>query len=252
MILLRERLSMMGLIEKEGYLNIPPWVKRIRIDVGLSSNAPHSALWIAQDDELLVFGFEPNKVNIEMLSIGGSTWPTVISPDLIGEKLIILPFAAQNISGVVQNTFFATSVDSGQSSTKRPKDIIVSSTYSVECCNLAEFISLIPEDRFPIIEYVKTDCQGSDFEILESLAPVLHRIACYTLEIEISQYEHTHFSLTDVKIFFQNHGFKRMNFFNRLVNGVHGELFDVCDPTFFNPTHIAYINKARARFIQTG
>ena len=35
-------------------------IKRIKLDIGLSYNAPQSNNWLKHDDDVLVIGFEPN------------------------------------------------------------------------------------------------------------------------------------------------------------------------------------------------
>ena len=43
-------------------IKIPAGFSRIKIDVGLSSNAPQSEMWLRRDPDLLVFGFLPSKL----------------------------------------------------------------------------------------------------------------------------------------------------------------------------------------------
>jgi hypothetical protein len=45
--------------------NIPTHIKKIRIDVGLSYDAPHSSQWLNEADDIFVFGFEPVPENCE-------------------------------------------------------------------------------------------------------------------------------------------------------------------------------------------
>lgn len=253
-ISIKKYLTDLGIIDqKSGYLDIPDWVKRIRIDVGLSSNAPHSSIWLSEDENLLVFGFEPNHRNIEKLRSGTSDWPIKIDKKLIDKKLILIPMALGNVNGVVKRKFYDTKIDSGQSSIYKPKgNLEILNSYSVDCCNISEFINLIPQSRFPVIEYLKTDCQGADFEILLSSKPVLKRIAVYTLELERLQYEGTNFSDDEVNTIFKKERFFRYNLFNALLNNVSPLIFSTKDSTFINKELTMIIKEAKAKFTQLG
>ena len=44
-------------LDANGFIKIPTWVKRVKIDVGLSDGAPQSAKWLEDEKDLLVFGF---------------------------------------------------------------------------------------------------------------------------------------------------------------------------------------------------
>ena len=45
-------------------IKIPSWAKRVKLDIGMSLNAPNSQKWLEADNELCVFGFEPNISNL--------------------------------------------------------------------------------------------------------------------------------------------------------------------------------------------
>ena len=47
---------------------IPNNIKKVKLDIGLSINAPHSYQWLKQEpDDLLVFGFEPNPESVSSI-----------------------------------------------------------------------------------------------------------------------------------------------------------------------------------------
>jgi hypothetical protein len=54
----------------DGQIKVPGWAKRIKLDIGLSVNAPNSEVWINKNDDLCVFGFEPNPYNISHIHNG--------------------------------------------------------------------------------------------------------------------------------------------------------------------------------------
>jgi hypothetical protein len=63
-------------IVENGKIKIPDWCEKIRIDVGLSHNAPNSQNWLESIDNLLVIGVEPNKSSIKVI-LGESKPPYV-------------------------------------------------------------------------------------------------------------------------------------------------------------------------------
>ena len=56
-------------------------VKSIRFDVGMSRNAPNSAVWISRDPKMLILGFEPGQQNRQELytNKGVDNWLTEIN-----------------------------------------------------------------------------------------------------------------------------------------------------------------------------
>jgi hypothetical protein len=52
------------------FQKIPLNKKRVKIDIGLSYNAPQSQVWFKNDnddDDLYIFGFEPNPYNVKSI-----------------------------------------------------------------------------------------------------------------------------------------------------------------------------------------
>ena len=84
--------------KKSGKIKIPQHVKRVRLDVGVSENAPMSREWIAEDraGELLIFGFEPHPESRRILREGTSVWPNPIQPQEVGKRLMQPELAMRN------------------------------------------------------------------------------------------------------------------------------------------------------------
>ena len=61
-----------GLITKNGKFVFPEAVERVKIDIGLSVNAPQSQAWIAADPGIFVLGFEPLKSNLDQIKAASS------------------------------------------------------------------------------------------------------------------------------------------------------------------------------------
>ena len=47
-------------LRSDGKIDIPSHIKHVKLDIGLSYNAPMSQYWLSHEDDLMVFGFEPN------------------------------------------------------------------------------------------------------------------------------------------------------------------------------------------------
>ena len=79
-------------------------------------------------------------------------------------------------------------------------------------------------NRFPYIEYIKIDAQGSDFDILLSAGDYLkERVVFITAEPECNQYYNTQHNNTDnIKSYLESQGFIYINHENTK------------DPTFLN------------------
>jgi hypothetical protein len=182
----------------EKYLKpIPTNIKRIKIDVGLSYNAPQSQIWLDHDDDLFVFGFEPNEENIASLTIGNvqkrhPSHGTPISAKNM-ERFCLIPVALENVEVETEMVFYETEKDSGTSSLNRPIESelgAIKNTRKVPVFALKHFFDAFDWERFPFIEYLKIDAQGSDLNILKSAEHYLSdRILFVTAEAEMHTYE---------------------------------------------------------------
>lgn len=54
-------------------LNIPKNINKARIDVGTSTHAPHSAMWLNKYSDMIVIGVEPNPFNYQKILDGEFT-----------------------------------------------------------------------------------------------------------------------------------------------------------------------------------
>jgi FkbM family methyltransferase len=227
---------------KKKKIILPPMIKRVRLDVGLSDNAPMSKQWIAEDAEreLMVIGFEPHPGSRKTLQAGASRWPIVISPQEIGKRLIILPFALQSKKEYGEAKFYLTKNDSGCSSLFRPKTIPIDGETVVETCSLAQFFDLFPFESIPFIEYLKIDAQGADFEIIQGAGGYLQNIAVVTLEAEENEYPEAANQLTVTKEFMTQNNF------------LFVENLDCTDPTFVNRLYYDMVLSGSIRPFQKG
>ncbi len=175
-------------------------IKKVKIDIGLSYNAPQSKIWLDHDQDLMVIGFEPNPENILSLQSKNITkrheshGEPVKSED-IGTRFFLIPIALGNVNDVEYLDFYCMKNDSGTSSLLKP---IVSSlgeikeVVKVPVYSLKHFFDVFPWDKFEYIEYIKIDAQGLDLEILKGAGDYLKEKVVYiTAEPESHTYENS-------------------------------------------------------------
>lgn len=227
----------------DGKINIPLSMKHIKLDIGLSWCAPMSQVWIAKEDDLIVFGFEPNpgaRVLIEQGKCIPAHWATnylsashpirtkSALPELLGSRFFLMP-CALGLSEHKTTIFYVTSNDCGCSSIFPPTQLPVGEVLSVPILRLSQFFDVFPFDSHPIIDYIKIDAQGADLSIVKSAGNYLQeRVVCVTLEPEQDHYQGAINSFQDIDNYMQNIGFVRYTSKN------------VGDPTYVNPKFMTY------------
>jgi FkbM family methyltransferase len=219
-------------------LSIPEYAERIKIDVGLSVNAPQSSIWLKADTELFVFGFEPLRDNIDAIHTGKSDWPENLAPALIGEKIVVIPCALSNITDLLGRDFYVTKKDPGCSSLLHPVSMDVVKVEKVPVLTLDDFLQFFPFHRYPFIEHVKIDVQGTDFDVVKGAEKHLERIMFITMEIDTTNYVGATQSLVAVKKYMEEKGFLLVTNtlwgkLSRFFRGVKISL-ETDDPTFLN------------------
>ena len=176
---------------------IPPVIKRIKIDIGLSYNAPHSQIWLDHDADLFVFGFEPNPESVKCLQGNSIEKREANHGQPLSQKnkprFHLFPFALSNVEEPTEMDFYIMQKDCGTSSLHEPCDVTlgpIQNKVKVPVFSLAHFFQSFPNDRFPIIEYIKVDAQGSDLDILKGAKHYLsEHVVFITAEPESKQYK---------------------------------------------------------------
>ncbi len=187
-------------------LDLPPFVNRIKIDVGLSGNAPNSFAWLYENPvDLLVIAFEPVLSNLGALNALIDSMP---DSSKLRKRFWILPFAlgASYGSSVIHVT-----ADGGQSSLLIPKDTGIIESQGTVVVTLEQVLKLIPEDRLPFIDFLKTDCQGTDLEVLRGAGSQLQRIVVTTVEADAYSYKRATNSIFKIKKYMKQRGFTQLN-----------------------------------------
>ena len=168
--------------------NIPEKCSHVKIDVGLSYNAPQSQNWLSREPDLMVFGFEPNPDLLDSISKGniqkrdhGHGEP--LQKKYIDEKrFTLVSIALSDVDKVEQMNFYINKNDCGTSSLFKHDEKHLGSiekVVQVNVCSLKMFFDNFPWERFEYIDYIKIDAQGSDLNILKSAGKYLQERVVY-------------------------------------------------------------------------
>lgn len=255
-IIMRELLEKSGIeFDENGLIKIPNWVKRVKIDIGLSDGAPQSAQWLECEDDLLVFGFEPNPNNCSIIKKRGSNWATTINPRKINREFYLIECALGNVNEMALQSFYCTRDDPGCSSLLPPKEFEVAEVIQVQTWSLNHFLTYFPFNQIPYIDFIKSDCQGSDLEVLQGCSRYMNNIAVFTCEADDSRYQNSSNTLKNISREFSKHNFylykKYMNTLSKLL-GPRLKYINTEDPTFINRNLRKQIALNKVRAFQRG
>ena len=233
------------------FIKIPKWCKRVRIDVGLSSAAPQSQKWLEDSDDLIVFAFEPISSNIDSIKSESSPWPVKLDSKFINKKIFLIPCALGKKSRS-KVPFFVTSNDPGCSSLLKPKMFELDRIEMVSQWALSDFLKFIPFELINdgCIEYLKTDCQGTDADIILGASNYLNNIAVITCEAENSEYFGSSNDLKRIRKILNKYNFTYMNWLRRLSPWFKNIKTD--DPTFINRKYRECVIRNKNEFYQRG
>jgi len=189
---------------------IPDNINSIKIDVGLAGEAPNSAIWLDETPDRFVIGIEPIPYHWNMLrnlktanskreypkdfrfiqldegiiemngkklsDIGERFCDIQCAIDDVGDKLNIMDFYQMD----------RTDGASGSSSLLKPSEHHPHFTENIiktPVISLESLLYYINWDKFPMIEHIKTDCEGKDFDVVKSIGKYLNRVLYITSEM---------------------------------------------------------------------
>lgn len=219
---------------ENGTIYIPKHVINIKIDIGLSGNAPQSEIWTERDKNLLVFGFEPISRNRRMIETCTSSWPIKLNPLKIRKSVFVIPIALSSKRSAKKLKMYITDDDPGCSSLLIPKQLKNTEYEYVPVYRLADFFCFFPFHTFKHIDHLKIDAQGMDFEILIGCSRYLKYISYVTAEIDLN-YESSKNSIFFLNIYMFSKGFIRIGKILPLVlKKLYNHEILVGDPTYFN------------------
>jgi FkbM family methyltransferase len=224
-------------LRRDGKIEIPKHIKHIKLDIGLSYCAPMSRYWLSHENDLLVFGFEPNPASVTSILQGHKHG---VEKKDIGKNFFLIP-CALGLSSTTMIKFFVTANDCGCSSIYFPRDFPIERIIEVPIFSLSAFFDLFPFDSHPVIDYIKIDTQGSDLDIAKSAGHYLaERVIYITLEAENGQYEGTVNSQNDIDVYMRSIGFIP-----------HRSPY-TSDPTYFNSRYSDYVKHHNVQIYQKG
>jgi len=193
--------------------------QKVKVDVGLSFNAPMIRNWISNEKNLLAFGFEPSPKNFQsLMSLQGVT--------KVSERMIVLrngsSLAFMINVGLSSNSYspnmvlFETIKDSGASSLHRPISFEYSSaTPSITVWALDEFLLTLMQDTDFFIDHIKIDTQGHDYMVIKGAGQVLKRTFFITAEISVgSDYEVDSADVSNLLELLNILGFAKISYFS--------------------------------------
>ena len=182
------------LLDSEGKIKVPG--NRVKLDIGLSYNAPNSEAWLKKFNDMTVFGFEPNTFSVQEIKAGKvlfdhHDYKNSMDPSRIGNTFFLLECAVTDDEPKIVN-FYNTDSDPGTSSLYRPNYFGLREVTEVATIRLSDFFEVFPWDKIPHIEHIKIDTQGNDFKVIKSAGNYLkERVVFVDAEITThGQYEY--------------------------------------------------------------
>lgn len=209
--------------------------KKVKLDVGLSINAPNTEIWTENENDLLVIGFEPSSlchdsfINNNRKMAHKYPEYVFVNPNKIFDSFYPLKCALSNGEPRYQ-TFYNTGNDLGCSSLYEPVYFPVIEVEEVSVITLENFFDLFPWNQIPYIDQLKIDTQGSDYEVLLGAGNYLDKIVYLTLENST----HNQYKKEDDYYKFDSY-LKKYNFTKISEEGINS--------TYLNNNHIDKIEK---------
>lgn len=226
-----------------GKILVPDFVTSVKLDIGLSGNAPQSKVWIDENPNTLIFGFEPLSMNIKMISEATSTWTVKLDPKDIGRNIFIIPVALSSKTLGHKLKMKITDKDSGSSSLLDSTDLLQSTWEYVPVFKLDDFLDFIDLERCEFIEHVKIDAQGMDFEVILGAEKFLDKICFITAEMDLNYFGTKNNSLK-LSSFMTLRGFLKLGKISSyILRRVFQLKINVDDPTYVNLRLLHKINK---------
>ena len=178
--------------------NIPEKCTHVKLDIGLSYSAPQSQKWLEYENELMVFGFEPNPECAEIINKGNiqkrhHEHGEPLNQKYIDEgRFILNNYALSNVETTEYMDFYINKKDCGTSSLFRHDEMYlgpIDKEIKVPVISLKIFFDNFPWNRFEYIDYIKIDAQGSDLNILKGAGEYLtDKVVYVTAEPDGNQY----------------------------------------------------------------
>jgi FkbM family methyltransferase len=223
------------LINMNNY-SIPLECSHVKIDIGLSYGANQSSNWLDTENDVMVFGFEPNPESYNCLLNGNISlrdpshaWAgkPLDKKHIDSGRMCIFNVALSNVENMEELDFYVNSKDCGTSSLySHDQQYLgpIAKVIKVPVYSLKTFFDTFPWDRFEYIDYIKIDAQGSDLNILKGASTYLSEKVVYvTAEPDGNQYFGAHdCNIDNITNYMVSQNFLKINHPN------------TSDPTFIN------------------
>lgn len=233
-LVVREYILNSGLVVRNNLIDFPIIPSSIKIDVGLSGNAPQSEIWTRLDPKLIVIGFEPIAKNRRMISAYASPWPIKLDPTKLKKVVFIINVALSSTSHSKKSIMHITDDDPGCSSLLNPTELKSSTFEYVPVFCLQDFFIFFDFQKYKYIDHLKIDAQGMDFEILIGCSKYLKYISYVTAEVD-RNYEKSKNSIYKLKTYMLIRSFIKVgNLNSKILNMLYNHKIVCSDPTFFN------------------
>jgi FkbM family methyltransferase len=227
--------------------------ENIRIDVGLSWNAPYSKRWLMRDPSLFIFAFEPNLDNVNTiigkhpppgipeyrLELTGDIPKANSNTVIVHPQIMIFPIALgkENMDNV---PFHYMAEDSGTSSLFYP---IKHNLGRIENTKIRRLDNVLDQFEFTEtsrIEFLKVDTQGNDYDVLLGAGRWLEKIDYVQFEMPSDEYVGQRDYFPEANKLLLKYGFQLSAknksdalFINSKINTTNADKFILVD-TFLN------------------
>lgn len=227
-------------LDDNGKFIIPSDIKNLRIDIGLSYNAPNSAIWLNENPNTFVIGIEANKYACNsIISRGFTAHQRNLSISFPHQNFILLNLALDDVNEPTKKSFYHMTNDVGVSSLLKPTNELTDSIKELSDVNvlsLSHILEKIDWDRFPYVEMVKIDAQGKDLDIIKSAGEYLNKIVYLNCEINTFNYYENSPNPEDYNTYLFDNGFEAV-LDNSFVNN------EVVDRTYINKKYVSLKDK---------
>src|SRR5579883_3273186 len=138
-----------NLPQKNGKIILPENIHHIKLDIGLSYSAPMSQHWLQQENDLFIFGFEPNPDAVQTIKNGAirksPQHGEPLDPQHVNHDFFLIPCA---LGSAKEDSikFYVTKNDLGCSSVYEPRTFEIEKVIDVPIFPLSAFFEIFPFD----------------------------------------------------------------------------------------------------------
>jgi hypothetical protein len=203
---------------KDNKLDIPSHLKYIKVDVGLCAEAGNTAAWLSDTTDRFVFSIEPLPYhwtvmqNYDTAYTDCRKYPGIKHIQLeknaivqnrqlvcnIDNRICGIQAAIDNVQNISTRDFYEVIYDdtrSGASSLleltpEHPQGKNIKEIIKVPTISLESILDLVPWNRFEYIEHIKTDCEGYDPVVVESVGKYLDKVVYFSCEMLRKPWHH--------------------------------------------------------------